>query len=85
MKKALFFSLFLGGVCLSYAAENSSSAKELADKAEAIYYPVKLTSSCGYVEYIEFNPAYDHPECLLVELQAMEDFCAAPVEDWGYA
>ncbi len=92
MKRTLLFSLLLGGIGLSYAAVHSAENLKLTteneftnESVEAVYHPVKLTSSCGYTEYVEFNPASDHLDCLLVELQAMEDWCSAPWEDWGYA
>lgn len=84
--------MFFGGIGVSYAADNTvenlklTTETELIDTSvEAIYYPVKLTSSCLYTEYIEFTPGYDDPDCLLVELQRMEDECSAPWEGWGYA
>ncbi|MXS71667.1 MULTISPECIES: hypothetical protein [Chryseobacterium] len=46
------------------------------------YNPIRLESSCGYVEFITLTPE-DHPSCLLVELAHMEEFCYASVDgEW---
>jgi len=46
------------------------------------YNPVRLESSCGYVQFITLT-SQDSPACLLVELADMEDFCYASVDgEW---
>jgi hypothetical protein len=47
------------------------------------YLPVKVTSSCGYTEYIEMGGS--SISCLEVEIDRMEEECDAPVDGWGYA
>jgi hypothetical protein len=63
--------------------ENISLAKNVDKKVIFKYYnPVRLESSCGYVQYITLT-SQDNPSCLLVELADMEDFCNASVDgEW---
>ncbi|WP_139423903.1 hypothetical protein [Chryseobacterium mulctrae] len=87
MKKILFASLLLGGFTLSFAAEakTEETVKSKESKTAVFYFPVTITSSCGYTETFEFTPGVDDPGCIDVEVRQMEEFCAAPVEGWGLA
>lgn len=59
-------------------AEKVSNAQIKSDaKAKSSYYPVTLTSSCGYTQTVDVGPN-DQPDCFLTDLQQMEDECAAP-------
>jgi len=87
MKKILFASLLLGGFTLGFASDTKTeeAAKSKKLKSTVFYFPVTITSSCGYTETFEFTPGVDDPGCIDVSVRQMEEFCAAPVEGWGLA
>lgn len=72
---------------MSFAAEakTEETVKSKESKTAVFYFPVTITSSCGYTETFEFTPGVDDPGCIDVEVRQMEEFCAAPVEGWGLA
>ena len=86
MKKLLLAFFLFGSFSVTYAIEiqkleNTSEGQD----EKKIYFPVRIVSSCGYTEFIEFTPGYDDPTCIETELRRMEEFCDAPVDGWGFA
>jgi hypothetical protein len=70
MKRIILLAAF-GAAGLVSA--NTSEVKE----AKSSYYPITMTSSCGYTQTVDVGPN-DQPDCFLTDLQQMEDECAAP-------
>lgn len=86
MKKLLLVATIgIAGLMSAKSVEVKESKLEsnLNSSEEAIWYPVKITSSCGYTEYLELGNS--DISCLEVEINRMEDDCDAPVEAWGWA
>lgn len=49
-------------------------------KAKSSYYPITMTSSCGYTQTVEVGPN-DQPDCWITDLNQMEEDCASPFEN----
>lgn len=73
MKKIILLAAF--GIAGLVSAK--SSDMKVKTKSKIYYHPITLTSSCGYTQVVEVGPN-DQPDCYLVDLQQMEDECAAP-------
>jgi hypothetical protein len=73
MKKIILLASF--GVAGLVSAKSFNM--EIKNDLKIYYHPITLTSSCGYTQVVEVGP-YDQPDCYLVDLQQMEDECAAP-------
>ncbi|MDQ1097703.1 MULTISPECIES: hypothetical protein [Chryseobacterium] len=87
MKKLLTVACIVCGTISVFSATNEEASvienKNLC-KMMLIYDPIiPITSSCGYTEYIDL--AGSPISCLEVEINRMEEECAAPVEGSGYA
>lgn len=85
MKKIILFAAF--GVVGLVSAKNTD-AKDLKtnlkeSKSIIFYNPIRITSSCGYTEFIELHGS--PISCIEVEINRMEEECYAPWEGWGYA
>lgn len=52
-------------------------------KSMFFYDPIRITSSCGYTEFIELGGS--PISCIEVEIDRMEEECYSPFESWGYA
>lgn len=62
--------------------ESKLEKEKEAAKLKVYYNPIRLKSSCGYIEWITLAPG-ESPACLMVELAQMEDFCNATVDgEW---
>ena len=82
MKKLLLVTTIgIAGVMSAKSVDTKEIKTE--NSSEAIFYPVKLTSSCGYTEYIEIGNS--DISCLEVEINRMEEECDAPIEAWAWA
>jgi len=76
MKRIFLLAAF--GVAGVLGAKTSNV--EVKSESKIYYHPIKLTSSCGYTQYVEVGPN-DQPDCWLTDLQQMEDECASPFEN----
>ncbi|WP_449401348.1 hypothetical protein [Chryseobacterium wanjuense] len=79
MKKIILLATF--GVAGMMSANITATAK-IDSK---IYNPIKITSSCGYTQYVIVEPN-DDPLCYLVDADQMEIDCDSPFENpqYGY-
>jgi hypothetical protein len=80
MKKIILLAAFgVAGLVSAKSTEIKTETREVntLSLAAFFYHPIKLTSSCGYTEFVEVGPN-DAPDCYLLDLQQMEDECAAP-------
>lgn len=76
MKKIILLATFgVAGLVSAKSTEIMTDTKK--EIAVFFYHPITLTSSCGYSQVVEVGPN-DAPDCFLVDLQQMEDECAAP-------
>lgn len=75
----LLATVCVAGLVSAKSAEVKTETKEVSvvSTTKFIYHPIKLTSSCGYTQYVEVGPN-DAPDCFLTDLQQMEDECSAP-------
>lgn len=87
MKKIVILAAF--GVAGLVNAKNSADKEILKvsnNETKSAYHPITLTSSCGYTQIIEVGPK-DDQWCWTVDLNQMEEECAAPFEngdgDWA--
>ncbi|PKF74139.1 hypothetical protein [Chryseobacterium sp. PMSZPI] len=71
MKKVILLAAF--GVTSILSATEVNSKSDTKSK----YYPVTITSSCGYTQTFEVGPT-DSIDCVVVESNQMEEECAAP-------
>lgn len=82
MKKIVILAAL--GVAGVLSAKNpilqKTSENVLNKKIISAYHPITITSSCGYTEVIEVGPN-DDPWCWTVDLNQMEEECAAPFEN----
>ncbi|WP_294199515.1 hypothetical protein [uncultured Chryseobacterium sp.] len=64
---------------------NANISKEEKAESKFFYNPIKLTSSCGYTQFVEVGPN-DQQDCWMTDLQQMEEECASPFENpqYGY-
>ncbi|WP_288436182.1 hypothetical protein [uncultured Chryseobacterium sp.] len=86
MKKLLFVAAFgVAGLVSAKVTEVKEVKSEASEKTEAkvFYNPIKITSSCGYTEYIDLGGS--SMSCIEVEIDRMEEECDSPFEGWGYA
>ncbi|WP_294234783.1 hypothetical protein [Chryseobacterium endophyticum] len=64
---------------------NANISKGEKAESKFFYNPIKLTSSCGYTQFVEVGPN-DQQDCWMTDLQQMEEECASPFENpqYGY-
>lgn len=62
-----------------------TSVAEVKAESKVIYNPIKITSSCGYTQYVTVG-ANDDPLCYLVDADQMKIDCDSPFENpqYGY-
>lgn len=86
MKKLLLVAtLGVAGLMSAKGTEikEIKEVKTIKKTEKAFYHPIKVTSSCGYTEYIELGGS--NISCIEVEMDRMEMECDAPITGWGYA
>lgn len=86
MKKMILLAAFTFAGLVNAKRTETKEVKGEAVKNNVIktfYFPIKVTSSCEYTEYIDV--AGSDISCIEVEIDRMEMECDAPVTGWGYA
>ncbi|KMQ68030.1 hypothetical protein ACM39_09180 [Chryseobacterium sp. FH2] len=88
MKKVIFVAtLCVAGLMNAKSNVQLEKDFDVSEKVQSfkllmVYNPIKVTSSCGYTEFI--NLGGSSMSCLEVEIDRMEEECIAPFEGWGY-
>ncbi len=83
MKKLLLVATLGVAGLMSAKGTEIKEVKTIKKTEKAFYHPIKITSSCGYTEYIELRGS--NISCIEVEIDRMEIECDAPITGWGYA
>lgn len=85
MKRIFLLAAFGVAGMLSAKNDKIKELKTSQQESESVvfYDPIRITSSCGYTEFIELGGS--PISCIEVEIDRMEEECYSPFESWGYA